>query len=135
MDQIECLFFCWWCMGIEIPLSVKDLFYMGGFIATMAAAWFRMDGRLKTNKTNIDKLSQFFKKVVLDENGNIRLQDKNSCSKHRVEIQSHFKSTHKEILDEQKAQSKEIRQMGENIMLIMFQLEIDTPKSMRGEVE
>lgn len=116
--------FYWWLMEI----GLKDILYISGSIAGICATYFRqvrrsdkISSRVTVTEKDISKLSDFFKKVILDDNGEIRLVDKKAAKEEKKELVAMILEGRQTTADV----SKKLTDMNENIILIMYHLNVD----------
>lgn len=112
-----------------MELSIKDLIYIGGSVGGLFATYWRqvrrsdeISAKVDSNTKDISKLSDFFKKVILDDNGEIRLVDKATAKEEKKELVAMIlegRQTTKQV-------SEKLTEMNENIILIMYHMNIDT---------
>jgi len=80
--------------------------------------------KISKNREDIDKLSSFFKKVLLDGDGNIKLVNHEFCRQQKKELE-------RVIEKEKETTAKALRKIDgidKKIILIMYHLNIDHGK-------
>jgi hypothetical protein len=104
-----------------MDLTIREIYMICGMVAGLATVWTSTKRDIKANSSSITKLSDFFKKVVLGENGEIRLMDKETFKQEKIELKQEIleaKQTTAEV-------SNKLTEVNENIILIMYHLNID----------
>jgi hypothetical protein len=103
-----------------MEIGIKDGIYFSTFLVSLAAVWFSFANEIKSNKLEIKKMSQLFKKIIFTDQGQINFVNHRECKEVGARIE-------RKINDgrvESKEISKELKKMSENIILIMYHLKI-----------
>ena len=118
-------------VGGDLELQLKEIIMVLVFFGSIGGAYLKInkkveksDNRTTSTESDIKKLSEFFKKVVLDDNGEIRLVNKESCKKQKIELQASIDDR----ADDIKEIRAEVRGMSDNVLLILYHLKIDKTK-------
>jgi len=104
-----------------MDVILRDVFYVGSILFAWVSGWIKFNNKfisqskdIETNKKDIEKLSSFFKKVLLDDNGEIRLVDKKTFN---TEIKK-GDIEHRDI-------NKQLIEVDKKLLLIIYHMGID----------
>jgi len=104
-----------------MEIILRDAVYIGSILFAWISGWIKFNNKfieqgkdIETNKKDIEKLSNFFKKVLLDDNGEIRLVDKKTFN---AEIKK-GDIEHKDI-------NRQLVEVDKKLLLIIFHMGID----------
>ncbi len=104
-----------------MEIGIKDGIYFSTFLVSLAAVWFSFANEIKSNRLEIEKMSQLFKKIMFTENGQINFVNHRDCR----ELEAEMKRKIQDGRIESKEIARELKKMSENIILIMYHLKID----------
>jgi len=114
-----------------MELSLKDFIYITASILAIGITWSRFTNDLKNNSKEIEKLSNFFKRVAIDDNGSIKLVNHTYCAEQKKQLS-------KQIEIGRKSTSQAIEKLialDKKITLIMYHLKIPEQLGVKDEVD
>jgi hypothetical protein len=103
-----------------MEIGAKEIISIVVYAVTVAVLWTRFMGDLNNHGKDIEKLSNFFKRVAIDENGNIKLVNHVYCAKQKKELLHQIEISRKSTTQA----LEKLNLLDKKITLIMFHLKI-----------
>jgi hypothetical protein len=108
-----------------VEISTRDLVYIVsifvGWGVSLSVVFSRFDRMVRNNSDEIKRLSQFTKRIVLDDSGQIRLVSVQQCQAQKKELKGEIDKGNANT----EALKVAVEEISRNVLLIMYHLKID----------
>lgn len=108
-----------------MTFGLKDLLYVVGWAGSVIVLFLSFKNKLET----LEKSNGLLKKIIFLDSGELSIMTTTSCEKTKQVLRSEINGSKADL----KEAIKDIKAMGDNILIIMTHLEIKRPKAMGGD--